>query len=126
MGFLLERFRLLIIRKSLGEGQLTLVEKSCAARAGFVGLLLMLSSCSDQPAGMAVNEDADVALSQLTTRTYDFNEWLDSEYATELDNLMTEYGLTDIWRVTNPDTKRFTWRKITKNGITQSRLDYFL
>ena len=85
MGFLLERFRILIIRKSLGEAQLTLVEKSCAARAGFVGLLLMLSSCSDQPAGMAVNEDADVALSQLTTRTYDFNEWLDSEYATELD-----------------------------------------
>ena len=62
-----------------------LVEKNCAARAAFVGLILTLSSCSDQPAGTAVNEEADVVLSQPTTATYDFNEWLDSEYANELD-----------------------------------------
>lgn len=85
MGSLLERLKILIIRRSLGEAQLILVEKNCAARAAFVGLILTLSSCSDQPAGTAVNEEADVVLSQPTTPTYDFNEWLDSEYAIELD-----------------------------------------
>ena len=64
---------------------MTLVEKNCAARAAFVGQILIFSSCSDQPAGTAVNEEADVVLSQPTTATYDFNEWLDSEYAIELD-----------------------------------------
>jgi len=85
LGSLLERLKILIIRRSLGEAQLILVEKNCAARAAFVGLILTLSSCSDQPAGTAVNEEADVVLSQPTTPTYDFNEWLDSEYAIELD-----------------------------------------
>ena len=33
-------------------------------------------------------------------------------------------GLSDPWRVLNPDTKRFTWRK--NNPIKQARLDFFL
>jgi uncharacterized protein (DUF885 family) len=85
LGFLLESLRIFIIRKSLGETQLTFGEKACAARAAFGGLLLILSSCGDQSAGTARNEESDAALSQLSTPTYDFNEWLDSEYATELD-----------------------------------------
>ena len=32
--------------------------------------------------------------------------------------------MLDIWRVRNPDTKRFTWRRL--NPITQSRLDFWL
>ena len=30
------------------------------------------------------------------------------------------------WRVCNPDTRRYTWRKNTASGIIQSRLDYFI
>jgi hypothetical protein len=32
----------------------------------------------------------------------------------------------DIWRILNPETKRFTWRKKLHSTIQQSRLDYFL
>jgi len=36
-----------------------------------------------------------------------------------------EMNLIDIWRILNPDVKRYTWRGHTKNGFVQSRLDYF-
>ncbi len=35
-----------------------------------------------------------------------------------------DLDLCDPWRVLNPDTKRYTWRK--NNPIKQARLDYFL
>ena len=35
-----------------------------------------------------------------------------------------ECDLVDIWRVRNPDSKKFTWRQ--KNPIIQRRLDYWL
>ena len=34
--------------------------------------------------------------------------------------------LIDIWRVFNEDTKRFTWRSLTRKGRVSSRLDYWL
>ena len=34
------------------------------------------------------------------------------------------FDLVDIWRVRNPECKRFTWRK--KSPIIQRRLDYWL
>ena len=52
--------------------------------------------------------------------------YIKTEFATKLLDTMNEYGLTDIWRVNNPDSKRYTWRKKMKNGLAQSRLDYFL
>ena len=39
---------------------------------------------------------------------------------------MEEYNLTDIYRIVNPDTMRFTWRGNTKKGLVQSRLDYWI
>ena len=54
------------------------------------------------------------------------DKYVKTEYATKLANIMNEYGLTDIWRISNPDSKSFSWRKATKNGIFQSRLDSFL
>jgi hypothetical protein len=40
--------------------------------------------------------------------------------------LMEEHDLCDMWRILNPETKRYTWRRYTPSGISQSRLDYFI
>jgi len=40
--------------------------------------------------------------------------------------LCEEYNLIDIWRVINPDSKKYTWRGITRAGLVQSRLDIWL
>ena len=40
--------------------------------------------------------------------------------------LCEDYNLADVWRILNPDLRRYTWRGITKNGLVQSRLDIWL
>jgi exonuclease III len=46
--------------------------------------------------------------------------------AQELKNIIESHNLIDIWRVTNPNTKKFTWSGRTANGISKSRIDYWL
>ena len=41
-----------------------------------------------------------------------------------IQDLCLDYDLVDIWRIRNPETKRFTWRQ--KNPLVQRRLDYWL
>ena len=66
----------------------------------------------------------------------DFNTYIDptldkdggtledtSQYSSKLQSLLENYNMSDIWRINNPSTKRFTWRQ--NNPIIQSRLDYF-
>ncbi|MFT7294533.1 MAG: hypothetical protein ACI87Q_002391 [Pseudohongiellaceae bacterium] len=69
----------------LGESKLTLVLQNYVARAAFAGLFIMLSSCSDQSSGPTMKEANDDRAGEIATATQNFNEWLDSEYATELD-----------------------------------------
>ena len=38
--------------------------------------------------------------------------------------MVSENDLCDIYRIRNPDTRRFTWRR--KTPFKQRRLDYFL
>jgi hypothetical protein len=49
-----------------------------------------------------------------------------NEFATCMSDIMHELDLVDIWRLINPDKRRYTWRKMTFTGISQSRLDYIL
>jgi len=42
----------------------------------------------------------------------------------KMHNIMETYDIIDIWRIQNPATKRFTWRR--HRPLTQSRLDYWL
>ncbi len=49
-----------------------------------------------------------------------------SRFAHGIHDLMEEYNLTDIYRIVNPDIKRFTWRGNTRKGLVQSRLDYWI
>ena len=66
----------------------------------------------------------------------DFNTALDSdldcsggnpfrkESVKTIQDLCLDYDLVDIWRIRNPETKRFTWRQ--RNPLIQRRLDYWL
>ena len=49
-----------------------------------------------------------------------------SLYSKYLQNSMKEFKLIDIWRLRNPNDHKFTRREITRGGLVQSRLDYFL
>jgi len=41
-----------------------------------------------------------------------------------ISDLCLDFDLVDIWRIRNPETKRFTWRQ--KRPLIQRRLDYWL
>mgnify|MGYP001556512402 CR=1 FL=1 len=66
----------------------------------------------------------------------DFNTYMDptldkdsgkldeiSMYSSQLQLMLENYELCDIWRTINPTLKRFTWRQC--KPLIQSRLDYF-
>ena len=42
----------------------------------------------------------------------------------KLESIMESLDMVDIWRIQNPDTKHYTWRR--KNPNIQCRLDFFL
>ena len=46
------------------------------------------------------------------------------ESCKRIDNLCSSFDLIDLWRIRNPDVKRFTWRQ--KNPIVQRRLDFLV
>ena len=48
----------------------------------------------------------------------------DEKSLNNLNNMITQFDLCDIWRVRNPQTKRYTYR--TKKLLYQSRLDYWM
>ena len=42
----------------------------------------------------------------------------------KIENLCSSFDLTDIWRIRNPESKRFTWKQ--NNPLIQRRLDFWL
>ena len=49
-----------------------------------------------------------------------------TDYTKSLLDFIDEYDLNDIWRIRNPDAKRYTRRQNTRSGIVHSRIDFFL
>jgi hypothetical protein len=49
-----------------------------------------------------------------------------SKAAEKLKELLSSNNLLDIWRLQNPNMKKYTWSRRTTKGIQQSRLDYFI
>ena len=47
-----------------------------------------------------------------------------SKVSNEMNMMLDQLDLVDIWRVRNPDNRRYTWRR--SHPLTQSRLDYWL
>ena len=56
--------------------------------------------------------------------TYNYEKWNNKRGSDLLKEKMTEFELTDIWRIKNNNTKRFSWWKKTPRQA--GRLDYFL
>ena len=48
-----------------------------------------------------------------------------SEYCKNLENIIEEFSLVDIWRLRNEKVMNFTRRERTKGGFVQSRIDYW-
>ena len=48
-----------------------------------------------------------------------------SSYASRIKTFLEEYDYLDVWRLMNPDVKRYTWRESSRYGLVQSRLDYW-
>ena len=46
------------------------------------------------------------------------------ESVKQIENICLLWDLVDIWRVRNPEIKRFTWRQ--KKPLIQRRLDFWL
>ena len=49
-----------------------------------------------------------------------------SKSSEKIQSLMEDYNLIDVWRFINYDSRRFTRREMSRNGLVQSRLDYWL
>ena len=49
-----------------------------------------------------------------------------SKSAEIIDSIVDTFDFIDVWRYLNPELRRFTRREMTKAGLVQSRLDYFL
>jgi exonuclease III len=47
-----------------------------------------------------------------------------SEYSSRIKTIIEEVNMCDIYRVLNPEIRRYSWRKMSYLGIQQSRLDY--
>lgn len=114
---------------------MTLVPKNHARHVIFAMLLFMLSACSDQSVDPVANVGSDDTASQLATATAAFNEWLDSEYATELDfrpltktgqGNKSDYGELDDVSEQALD-RRLAWRSDSvarmQNQFDRSELD---
>ena len=67
--------------------------------------------------------DFNVALNQESD-TYNYKNINNPLSKQVIMDIITEYDLSDMYRILNPTTKRFTWRR--KNPIKQARLDLFL
>ena len=50
----------------------------------------------------------------------------ETEYTNVLFDFIQTFELNDIWRVRNPESKRYSHRQNTKSGMVHSRIDYFL
>ena len=49
-----------------------------------------------------------------------------SRSAEKLHSLIEDYNLIDVWRLLNHDSRRYTRREMSRSGLVQSRLDYWL
>ena len=55
---------------------------------------------------------------------FNYKHYNNEKAQKQVNEMMIDLDLIDIWRELNPDLKRFTWRR--SSPLQQSRLDYFL
>ena len=74
---------------------------------------------------MIIGGDFNICLNPDIDKKGGKNEKI-SAVSNDLEDFQTEFNLIDIWRVMNPNSRKFTWRGNTRNGLVQSRLDFWL
>ena len=91
---------------------------------------LFFDQIKDELDNSGIDEDCRIIMG------WDFNVILDpdldgsggnpklKESVKEIENICLLWDLVDIWRVSNPEIKRFTWRQ--KAPLIQRRLDFWL
>ena len=82
----------------------------------------LLESDYDQDHKFIIGGDFNVPLSLALDSNGSKTEKKD--VVKKIHDLMLDFNLIDIWRLRNPDKKRFTWKQ--KNPFIQRRLDYWL
>ena len=60
----------------------------------------------------------------MTKEDKDRNFEKPSKFVNKIAQLLEETDMTDLWRITNPEIRRYTWRRCTMKNLQQSRLDY--
>jgi exonuclease III len=90
----------------------------------------MLKGYSNYP--IIIGGDFNIVLNPLLDKYNSKSDEKCSNLANDLKEFMSMYNLFDVWRIRNPHTKKFTWRRIfskkNKAGfeIQQSRIDLIL
>lgn len=125
-----ENGRLLIVNLDFDKVRIKLVaayaptqNKVREQHTFFSALREEVQAMSDiETAHMLICGDLNVHLTKRDTCKSSFCPTQTSRVVTEL---MTEYGLTNLWRNAHPETTRYTWKRLSP-PIQQSRLDYIL
>ena len=60
----------------------------------------------------------------FTLDYYNYKHFNNAKAQEQVENLMINLDLLDIWREIHPEMRRYTWRRNTP--LQQSRLDFFL
>ena len=83
----------------------------------------ILNNYQDQ--AIILGGDFNICLNPQIDKCGGRNESI-TDYTKLILNFMDNFELNDIWRVRNPDAKRYTRRQNTKAGMVHSRIDFFL
>ena len=83
----------------------------------------LVEEYSDKP--LIIGGDFNICLNLKLDKKGGVTEEI-SSYRNKVLDLMEEFDLVDIWRHRNLDKNQYTWRGKVKQGLVQSRLDFFL
>ena len=117
--------RKVCIELSNEEGSLALLnvyaptQDNAKAHADFIASLRHdIDLCSAQ---LVIGGDFNLYLNPILDKDKPLNN--SSQASVEMKNILSDYDFVDIWRILNPDLKRYTWCRY--HPLVQSRLDYW-
>ena len=120
--------RIILMQGTIDEEEVNLVNiyaptAENAKVAFFIRLRQFLRSCKlDVDSKIIIGGDFNTVLG--TNDKKGGRQYIKHNSVVELENILEDLELCDIWRVKHPERKRFTWRQ--KNPLIQCRLDLFL
>ena len=83
----------------------------------------MLSNYMD--GNIVIGGDFNVCLNPALDKKGGKNDTI-LKYSKSISQFSEVFNVVDIWRVLYPNSLKYTWRGITRNGLVMSRLDFWL